>query len=138
MRARPLSRLATTLIGLLYLLAWGEPAAWHPCPMHDGVALHATAGATVATGPAAHAHAGHAAMASASDAAPASDEAEHGCDCLGHGCCAAGVPSPTAQAVRWRVLVARRAEPEAPAPAVLTRAAAPRRLPYANGPPGLA
>jgi hypothetical protein len=46
------------------------------------------------------------------------------------------VLAPTVQAIRWRVLVARRADPPASAPAVLAQAPAPRRLPYANGPPG--
>ena len=132
MRAPATTRLASLLLGLLYLLAWGEPVAWHPCPMHDGVPAAATA---------AHgghdAHAGHAAATAAvHEAAPASD-ADHGghaCQCLGHGCCAAGIVAPTVQAVRWRVLVARRTEPPAPAPA-FARAAAPRLLPFPNGPP---
>ncbi|GLC25322.1 hypothetical protein [Roseisolibacter agri] len=137
MRPRPTTRLASLLLGLLYLLAWGEPVAWHPCPMHDGVA----AAAAVAGAKAAHgghdAHAGHAAApAAAHEAAPApdADHGDHACQCLGSGCSAPGIAAPTVQAVRWRVLVARRAEPPAPAPA-FARAAAPRLLPFSNGPP---
>ena len=135
MRARPLTRLATTLLGLLYLLAWGEPVAWHPCPMHDGTGMHAAVrGAPTSES---GAHAGHAAHAPASvhEAAPASEDADgHACQCLGHGCCPAGVLAPTVQAIRWRVVVARRADPPAPT-SELARAAAPRLLPFANGPP---
>jgi hypothetical protein len=141
MRARPLTRLATTLLGLLYLLAWGEPVAWHPCPMHDGTGMHAAAAPMVgaATGTAgAHAEHAVAAPAGVHEAAPASDDAEgHACQCLGHGCCPGGVLAPTVQAVRWRILVARRADPPAPT-ADRARAAAPRLLPFANGPPALA
>ena len=139
MRARPLTRLATTLLGLLYLLAWGEPVAWHPCPMHDGTGMHAATTSVAASTGHASAHAEHAASAPASlhEAAPTPDDGGHTCQCLGHGCCPAGVLAPTVQAVRWRVLVARRAEPPAPA-AESARAAAPRLLPFANGPPGLA
>jgi hypothetical protein len=143
MRPRPLTRLATTLLGLLYLLAWGEPVAWHPCPMHDGTGMHAVTTAVTTVGaPTGHAgaHADHlaAAPASVQDAAPAPDDADgHACQCLGHGCCPAGVLAPTVQAVRWRVLVARRAEPPAPT-TELARAVAPRLLPFANGPPRLA
>ena len=137
MRARPLTRLATTVLGLLYLLAWGEPVAWHPCPMHDGTGMHGATASVDATADHAGAHAGHGASAPASvhEAAPAPDDAGgHACQCLGHGCCPAGVLAPTVQAVRWRVLVARRADPPTPStqPA---RAAAPRLLPFANGPP---
>ncbi|MGZ8379166.1 MAG: hypothetical protein ACXW0Z_18230 [Gemmatirosa sp.] len=140
---RPSTRLASLLLGLLYLLAWGEPVAWHPCPMHDGITVPA---ASAAHGPAASAQAagGHAHDAAAAEhglqaAAPAPDGGhdDHACQCLGHGCCPGGVLVPTVQAVRWRVVIARRAEPPAPA-AAITRAAAPRLLPFANGPPGLA
>lgn len=142
MRVPPSTRLASLLLGLLYLLAWGEPVAWHPCPMHDGVRAGVAMGAAGHHAPASHAPASHAhdgpAAPAAHEAAPAPDgHDDHACQCLGHGCCAAGVLAPTVQAVRWRVLVARRAEPPAPAPA-FARAAAPRLLPYANGPPGLA
>jgi hypothetical protein len=86
---------------------------------------------------AAHGHEGHVAPAAVQDAAPThGEDGGHACQCLGSGCCAAGVLAPTVQAVRWRVLVARRADPPAPAPAVLAQAPAPRLLPYANGPPG--
>ncbi len=140
MRAPTTTRLASLLLGLLYLLAWGEPVAWHPCPMHDGAPVAAAvAGATAGHG--GHgAHAGHAgAPAAVHEAAPApeADHGDHACQCLGSGCSAAGVVAPTVQAVRWRVVVARRAEPPAPAP-VFAQAAAPRLLPFPNGPPALA
>ncbi len=151
---RPVTRLASLLLGLLYLLAWGEPVAWHPCPMHDGMVMPAAVQAAPAPGaghgaihgatPAALAAHGHdAAMdhgLQAAAPAPGDQDAEHdahACQCLGHGCCAAGVLAPTVQAVRWRVLVARRADPPAPE-SVTAQAAAPRLLPFANGPPGLA
>lgn len=139
MRAPTTSRLASLLLGLLYLLAWGEPVAWHPCPMHDGVPAAAVAGASATAAGGHDAHAGHAAApAAAHEAAPApdADHGDHACQCLGSGCSAAGVAVPTVQAVRWRVLVARRAEPPAPEPVALATAA-PRLLPFANGPPGL-
>ena len=141
MRAPPSTRLASLLLGLLYLLAWGEPVAWHPCPMHDGVRTTvAPSAATTVTVDAHGGHHGHAAApAAVHEAAPAPDGGhdDHACQCLGSGCCAAGVVAPTVQAVRWRVLVARRADPPAPAPA-FARAAAPRLLPFPNGPPALA
>ncbi len=151
--ARPTTRLASLLLGLLYLLAWGEPVAWHPCPMHDGVVLPSAAVASAMHGPAAMhasaASAGNAAVAGhahdaaadhglqAAPPAPDGEHEDHGCLCLGHGCSAAGVLVPTVQVVRWRVLVARRADPPAPEP-ITARTAAPRLLPFANGPPGLA
>jgi hypothetical protein len=140
MRPTPSTRLAALCLGLLYLLAWGEPVAWHPCPMHDGVAVAAAHGSDASHAAAHGGHAGHDAHApAASDAGPADDAQEdHACQCLGHGCCPGGVLAPTAQAARWRVLVARRSEPPAHAPAARPADAAPRLLPFANAPPALA
>jgi hypothetical protein len=124
------------LLNLLFLFAWGEPVTLHPCPAHDGI---------VASSPAAAAHhmdaaSGHAAHAMA--AMPAGThghhpDAAHLCSCLGHCCAAVGVVAPSAQTVRWQVVVRRRVapsfdEPDAP------RGAAPRLLPFANGPPSSA
>ena len=154
---RPLRhRAATLLLGLLYLLAWGEPVALHPCPMHDGAGVaavvrpatpaHAAHAAHAPRGTAPHAAAAVAARATAgadahapalAHAAPHDDEGGHACQCLGHGCCAAALALPTAQHTRWFVAVTRRADPPAhPAPPATARAAA-RRLPPATGPPVL-
>jgi hypothetical protein len=64
-------------------------------------------------------------------------QASHLCSCLGQCCAALGVVAPTAQTIRWQVVVRRRVapsfdEPDAP------QAVAPRLLPFANGPPSSA
>lgn len=140
----PRTRVATVVLALLYLLAWGEPAALHPCPMHDGAGVaalpaHADGaahGAAHAAAHGGHGHDQHAAMAG--DHAPASHgDGEHLCQCLGSGCGAGAVAVPTArQQVRWFAVVTRRADPPA-APTALPRALAPRLLPPATGPPAL-
>lgn len=149
----PLARWSTALVALLYLLAWGEPLALHACPMHDGVAgaavaaVRKAAAAPAADAVAAHAADDHAALDRASSgshaAAPAhadhgADDGSHLCQCLGHGCCPAGVATPTAQAVRWQVVVRRLAEPPAPVAAERPAARGVRLLPFANGPPAQA
>lgn len=130
-------RLATALLALVYFLAWGEPVALHPCPMHDGAGVAVVA-------PAGHqadaVHGRHAAHASTVDhGAPANphEQDEHLCQCLGHGCCTAVVTAPAAQQVRWFAVVTRRADPPADAAHPAPRAAAPRLLPPATGPPRL-
>jgi hypothetical protein len=137
-RRGPLARWSSALVAVLYLLAWGEPLSLHACPKHDGPAVAAlAAGTTFAGERGGHAdHGAHAATATP-PGAPAHDEA-HVCDCLGHGCCPQGVVAPTAQAVRWQVLVRRQVEPPARAQAPRPWARAPRLLPFANGPPALA
>lgn len=131
MRTHPLRRLAAALLNLFFLLAWGEPAALHPCPMHDGVTVVAAAGAhgTATAGASTPSMAAH-----ASHEMPADGGAGHACNCLGQCSVAAGVIAPTAQAIRWQVVVHRRVPPEYDAPAA-PRAAADRLLPFANGPP---
>lgn len=140
---RPLhARVATVVLALLYFLAWGEPVALHPCPMHDGagvMAVGATAGRDAhATGAA---HAAHGAAmadmpaAAPGDHTPAGGHGDHTCQCLGHGCSAAAVALPAAQQVRWFAVVTRRADPPAAKPSV-PPAVAPRHLhPPATGPP---
>jgi len=126
MRTRPLRRVAAAILNLLFLLAWGEPAALHPCPMHDGVVATTTAAASV-TG---HHHA----MAPAESHEHGAPHEAHVCSCLGHCAVSVGVAAPALQRVRWGVIVRRRAvsvEAETAAPL----AAAPRLLPFANGPP---
>ncbi|HZF67427.1 MAG TPA: hypothetical protein VEZ47_05290 [Gemmatirosa sp.] len=143
----PLARWSSALVAVLYLLAWGEPLSMHACPKHDGPAVAALgAGPTLAGAPDARlvgnhgGHADHGAHAAAATpaGAPGHDGDAHLCDCLGHGCCPPGVVAPTAQAVRWHVLVRRQVEPPAAPLAPRPRAPAPRLLPFANGPPALA
>lgn len=154
----PLARWSTALVALLYLLAWGEPLALHACPMHDGAAgavvaalresgapvadaAHGTAARATATHATGHATAEHPAPDLRAVPAPAdhgADDGAHLCQCLGHGCCPAGVATPTAQAVRWQVVVRRLVEPPAPAAAERTAHVAVRLLPFANGPPAQA
>jgi hypothetical protein len=141
MRTRPVRRLAAALLNLLFLLAWGEPALLPPCPTHDGftaVTSHADQ-----HGPAhsAAAHRGHHGASATSDAMAATvphadhgDGPTHACRCIGQCCPTAAVVAPTAQAVRWQVVVRRLVEPAADAPTT-PAAAAPRLLPFANGPP---
>lgn len=150
MRHSLLHRASATLLSLLFLLAWGEPAALHPCPMHDGGAAAVVAehggshGARAAAAPApgdahaasSHQHGAPSVAAPASEATPHADS--HLCSCLGHGCCAAGVVLAPSQALRWRVVVTRRAEPPAPAAVATALVRAPHALPFANGPPALA
>ena len=152
MRRSPLTRAAATLLSLLFLLAWGEPVALHPCPMHDGHPAAAVghaggpdASAPVAAAPAARDghggpsnHAAHLDAATPAPGAPSQDDAAHVCVCLGHCCSAAGVVLAPAQAIRWQVVVTRRAEPPAPEAATLARVATPHAIPFANGPPRLA
>ena len=132
MRHRSSRRLAAALLNLLFLLAWGEPVTLHPCPAHDAPAFAGMTGSTAA------AHVGHQAMApTAGQEQHAEHDGSHLCSCLGSCAVGVGVAAPTAQAVRRQVVVRRRAapnEPEAAAPL----AAAPRLLPFANGPPGAA
>lgn len=139
-------RVATVLLSVLYLLAWGEPVALHPCPMHDGAGMavvhggHAMAamGGPHDGGMAAHTAQTAAAGHRVDHGAPAGGHGAHTCQCLGHGCCAAAVAVPAArQQVRWFAVVTRRADPPAIAPTP-PRATAPRRLrPPATGPPAL-
>jgi hypothetical protein len=135
MRHPSLRRLAAALLNLLFLLAWGEPVTLHPCPMHDAAAFAGVTGAMSAAGSAMAAHPGHqAAMPAAKHPGHAEHEGSHPCSCLGSCAVSVGVAAPTAQAVRWQVVVRRRVpqiEPAADAPL----AAAPRLLPFANGPP---
>ena len=137
MRHPSLRRLAAALLNLLFLLAWGEPVTLHPCPTHDavsGMASSATAGAGAAASSAA-AHHGHQAMAPAvGHERHAEHEGSHLCNCLGSCAVSVAVAAPTAQAVRWQVVVRRRVAPIEPAADALL-AAAPRLLPFANGPP---
>ena len=144
MRRSPLSRAAATLLSLLFLLAWGEPAALHPCPRHDGhpaaALAHEAETAQPASTVASAIHHEHDAMASAAPApaAPSHDAASHVCQCLGHCCSASGVVLAPMQLVRWQAVVTRRAEPPAPAAAAVALTATPHVLPFANGPPRLA
>jgi hypothetical protein len=132
MRNHPARRLAAALLNLFFLLAWGEPVTLRPCPAHDGVVVaSAMAGAAMS----------HHAMAhDASSATPAEHEHHgtpgggHVCHCLGQCCAAMGVVAPTAQAIRWQVVVHRLAAPAYDEPAT-PAAASPRLLPFANGPP---
>jgi hypothetical protein len=130
MRHPSLRRLAAALLNLLFLLAWGEPVTLHPCPTHDGVTVSApTAGSAMA------AHHGHqAVMPAAEPQGHAEHEGSHVCSCLGSCAVSAAVAAPTAQAVRWQAVVRRRVAPIEPA-ADAPLAAAPRLLPFANGPP---
>jgi len=67
------------------------------------------------------------------------EQGAHQCQCLSHGCCTAAVTVPPAgQLVRWFAIVTRRADPPADAAHTAPRAPAPRFLPPATGPPGLA
>ena len=131
MRTRPVRRLAAALLNLLFLLAWGEPAALRPCPAHDGIVWTGTVHTGAAHTGAAHADAAAVVRTHHEHAAHLGD---HACSCLGQCCAAMGVAVPTAQAVRWQVAVRRRA-----APIVAERsrvaATAARLLPFANGPP---
>jgi hypothetical protein len=134
MSRSPVGRAAATLLALLLLLAVGEPLALHACPMHDGVVPTASPASASTTGD----HAAHAAHAVAQTGQPADGhDGDHQCSCLGHCAAAAGAVLPGAQAVRWQVLVSRRAEPPAPEHRV-ARASADHLLPFANGPPHLA
>ena len=158
MRRSPLARAAATLLSLLFLLAWGEPVALHPCPMHDGLPAAATGRAGELGGPAAGGHAEHGSITAAAatghaghdgqgerlDAAtpapegPSHDDGAHPCQCLGHCCSAAGVVLAPMQAVRWQGVIARLAEPPVPEAAATTLVTTPHVLPFANGPPRLA
>jgi hypothetical protein len=140
MSRSPVRRAGAALLALFFLLAVGEPLALHACPMHDGVAVASStsAGGAHADMPA-DAHAAHAADTAAAVPAghPSGDDEGHQCSCLGHCAAASGAALAAAQAVRWPVLVARRAEP----PAREYRIALPSAdylLPFANGPPHLA
>jgi hypothetical protein len=142
MRNRPVRRWAAALLNLLFLLAWGEPASAHPCPMHDGAALMAATGpGTPAPVAAAHAaahaagHGHHDAAAALPATAPAhGGDASHACQCLGDCSAASAAALPGAVAVRWQGIVRHAAEPPAAQPGT-PRAASPRLLPFANGPP---
>ena len=149
MRRSPPTRAAATLLSLLFLLAWGEPVALHPCPMHDGhpaaAVGHDGGRATTPGASAGHdAHADHAAQGARMDAAapapdgPSHDGGTHVCQCLGHCCSATGVVLAPMQAVRWQVVVTRLVEPPAPEAATIALVATPHALPFANGPPSLA
>ena len=143
MRRSPLSRAAATLVSLLFLLAWSEPAALHPCPMHDGHPAAADAhdgeSAQPASTVASAIHHEHDAMASAATApaAPLHDAASHTCQCLGHCCSASGVVLAPVQLVRWQAVVTRRAEPPALVATAIALVASPHVLPFANAPPRL-
>jgi hypothetical protein len=133
MRHRSLRRFGAALLNLLFLLAWGEPVTLHPCPTHDAVSGMAVSG--MAAHQAHQAENGHEAMAaSAGHAQHAEHEGGHVCSCLGTCAVGVAVAAPTAQAVRWQVVVRRRVAPIEPA-ADAPLAAAPRLLPFANGPP---
>jgi len=139
MRSRPVRRLAAALVNLLFLLAWGEPVA--ACPAHDGLVVQAIAAQHAAAAAAATGGMQHDATAMGAMAAhPASGEhaghdgAGHTCRCMGQCSLSAGVVAPTAQAIRWQVVVRRLVEPAHAEPAAPS-AAAPRLLPFANGPP---
>jgi hypothetical protein len=132
MRHRSPRRLAAAILNLLFLLAWGEPVTLHPCPTHDAVSGMAVSGAA---GSGMAAHHGHQAMApAAGQEQHAEHHGSHVCSCLGNCAVSPGVAAPTAQAVRWQVVVRRRVAPIEPA-ADAPLAAAPRLLPFANGPP---
>jgi len=134
MRHRPLRRIAAALVNLLFLLAWGEPVALHPCPMHDGVAATATTATSATAMHSTASHHGHMAMAPSTGHDHAAHEGGHVCSCLGSCSVSVGAVAPSAQAIRWQVVVRRRVAPiEADAAAPL--ASAPRLLPFANGPP---
>ena len=84
------------------------------------------------------AHHGHQVMVpAAGQEQHAEQEGAHLCSCLGNCAVSLGVAAPTAQAVRWQIVVRRRVAPIEPA-ADAPLAAAPRLLPFANGPPGAA
>ena len=132
---RPLRRWAAALLNLFFLLAWGEPVTLHPCPMHDGAVASAAAHGGDHAG---HARAAaHGAQALPTDGAPAPAEEGHACQCLGTCSVANAVALPGTVAVEWQATTRHAAEPPAEAPAA-PRAAAPRLLPFANGPPSLA
>jgi hypothetical protein len=138
MRPRPVRRLAAALLNLLFLLAWGVPAMLPPCPTHDGFpAATSLAPHHGATHSAAVTHGGDQAdhgMAAMVAGSEHGDHASHACRCIGQCCPTATVATPTAQAVRWQVVIRRLVEPAADEPTIPT-AAAPRLLPFANGPP---
>jgi hypothetical protein len=135
MSRSPARRAAAALFALLFLLVVGEPLALHACPMHDGVAASAAADASHASNADHDAHASHGGMAPASQ--PDGGDDAHQCQCLGDCAAATGLALPTAQAVRWHVVVTRRADPPA-AEYRVALVAAPHVLPFANGPPFLA
>jgi hypothetical protein len=136
---RPLRRWAAALLNLLFLIAWGEPVSLHPCPMHDGV----VAAAATSAGQGGHAHqapaADHGGEAHAvpADGPSAPEGAAHACQCLGTCSVSTAVALPGVVAVAWQATIRHAAEPPLVAPAT-PRAAAPRLLPFANGPPSLA
>ena len=138
MRTRPVRRLAAALLNLLFLLAWGEPAMLPPCPTHDGFpAATSQAAQHGASHSAVMAHGGHQANHAIAATVPGSehgDQASHGCRCIGQCCPTVVVAAPTTQAVRWQVVIRRLVEPAPDEPTTPT-AAAPRLLPFANGPP---
>lgn len=138
MRTRSLRRLAAAVLNLLFLLAWEVPAMLPPCPTHDGIsAVSHDAHADMAT---MSGHSAHASSPAAAHAMPAlaqhdgAPAAEHSCRCIGQCCTTAIVVAPTAQAIRWQIVVRRLVEPPAAEPTLPT-AATPRLLPFSNGPP---
>jgi len=101
-------RTLAAVLALWLVALVAEPAAVHPCPMHDGVA--SASGAALA-------HAGMRMAASGmDDAHPGAPAHAHGCTCLGD-CAAAGWAATAARAPRLalagRALVARAIVPTA-------------------------
>jgi hypothetical protein len=142
MRNRPVRRWAAALLNLLFLLAWGEPVSLHPCPMHDGAAVAAAVSHAAGHGGAAARAHGHHAPGAATHALPAhgtptTDQGAHACQCLGECSVGAAAALPSAVAVEWQATIRHAAEPPLAEPAT-PRAAAPRLLPFANGPPSVA
>ena len=144
MKNAAVRRWGAALLNLLFLLAWGEPVSLHPCPMHDGAAVvaaveggsHATASAHDAHG-APGVHGAQGAHALPAHGAPDGEGGGHVCQCLGECSVGAAVALPGAIAVAWQATVRHAAEPPPVAPETPS-AAAPRLLPFANGPPSLA
>jgi hypothetical protein len=139
MRDRPVRRWAAALLNLLFLLAWGEPVSTHPCPMHDGAAVVAAVAAAGHVAAGDLDHGGHGAAHLALPTPPPTHDggAEHSCQCLGECATASAVALPGVVAVQWQAVVRHSAEPPLAEP-VAPSAAAPRLLPFANGPPRLA
>jgi hypothetical protein len=107
------------ILTLLFLVAWGEPVAMlHHCRVHDE-------GVHAATHSAAHE------MEAGADA----DDDTPLCSCVGTSCPTTVAVVTPAAPLGWRVVLVDR---DAAPPQVATHArrdAAPRLLPFANGPP---
>jgi hypothetical protein len=114
-----LARILSTVFALWFAVVIGDPGVLHACPEHGAHASHGS-------------HAAHHAAASQHGGAPAHSG---GCTCMGS-CCATPVVAPLpgiANFVVSEAIIPAVGQPEysCAAPA----AAAPRLLPFSNGPP---